>query len=77
MKLRLENKENIDENILKIERIKHIIEQEQQIAHLKRQHQETIQKLEINHLKEKYALEIRAAIAAAELSELLLKEKKN
>ncbi|XP_071636372.1 uncharacterized protein [Temnothorax longispinosus] len=58
VKLRLENKENIDENTLKIERIKRIIQQKEEIAHLKIQHQETIQKLEINHLKEKYALEI-------------------
>ncbi|XP_067203792.1 uncharacterized protein [Linepithema humile] len=72
-----ENKENVDEKQLKMERIKHIIEQEEQIANLKIQHQEVIQRLEIDHLKEKYALEIRAATATTELSELLLKEKQN
>jgi len=41
---------------------------------LKIRHLEEI-KLKINHFKEKYALEIRAAAAATELSELLLKKK--
>lgn len=34
-----------------------------------------IQTLEIDHLKKKYALEIRAAMAATELLEFLLREK--
>ncbi|XP_036143791.1 myb/SANT-like DNA-binding domain-containing protein 3 isoform X2 [Monomorium pharaonis] len=76
-KLQLENEENNNEKLLKLKRIKSIIDREQQLANLNIRHQEVIQKLEIDHLKEKYALEIRAATAAAELSELLLKEKQN
>ncbi|XP_036144508.1 uncharacterized protein LOC118646214 isoform X2 [Monomorium pharaonis] len=76
-KLQLENEENNNEKLLNLKRIKSIIDREQQLANLNIRHQEVIQKLEIDHLKEKYALEIRAATAAAELSELLLKEKQN
>ncbi|KMQ88029.1 myb sant-like dna-binding domain-containing protein 3 protein [Lasius niger] len=75
--LESENVQTVDEKSFKIKRIKCIIDQEQQLANLKMQHQETIQTLEIDHLKKKYALEIRAAMAATELSEFLLKEKIN
>lgn len=74
-KPRLENdQENVKEKMLKIERIKYIIQQEQQIANLKIRHLEAIQKLEMDHFKEKYALEIRASTAATKLSELLLEK---
>lgn len=76
-KARLESEENIDEKSLKVKRIEHLIDQEFKLADLKIRHQEAIQKLEIDHLKEKYTLEIRATTAATELSELLLKEKRN
>lgn len=67
---------NNDESSLKAERIERIILQEEELAKLKYNHEVQKQKMEMRHLKEKYALEIRAATTAAELSEFLLNEKK-
>jgi len=68
--------DNNNESILKAERIEHIMHEEEKLAKLKYNHELQKQKMEIKHLKEKYALEIRAATATAELSEFLFKEKK-
>lgn len=67
---------NNDESILKVERNERIILQEEELAKLKYNHEVQKQKMDMSHLKEKYVLEIRAATAAAELSEFLLNEKK-
>jgi len=42
---------NIEEN-LKVERIKRIINQEQELAHIKQRHEEKIAKMKEEHLKE-------------------------
>lgn len=67
--------DNNNESILKVERLERIMHEEE-LAKLKYNHELQKQKMEIKHLTEKYALEIRAATATAELSEFLFKEKK-
>ncbi|XP_053989800.1 uncharacterized protein LOC128882238, partial [Hylaeus volcanicus] len=67
-------KMNNDESRLKVERIKRIMKNEEELAYLKRRHEEEKNKLEIEFLKAKYALEIRAATAAAEKAEFELKQ---
>ncbi|KAK0182736.1 hypothetical protein PV327_000838 [Microctonus hyperodae] len=65
---------NVDEEkVLKIKRLKLLIDQEQELFNLKKKHDEEIYALTLEHTKKKYNLEIRAATATAELSELLLK----
>ncbi|XP_067212205.1 myb/SANT-like DNA-binding domain-containing protein 3 [Linepithema humile] len=65
------------EEEVKIQRIKFIIEQEQQLAEVKLRHEERMAAIRETHLKENNTLEIRANSAKAELAELQLKKEKD
>ncbi|XP_067204247.1 coiled-coil domain-containing protein 34-like [Linepithema humile] len=65
------------EEELKIQRIKFIIEQEQQLAKAKLRHEERMAAIIEINLKENNTLEIRANSAKAELAELQLKKEKD
>ena len=59
-----------DEDCIKIKRIKQIMEEEKTVADIKKVHEERMATMKENFYKELHALEIRAAIAKAELAEL-------
>jgi len=67
---------NNDENALKIERIKRIMEEEEEMANLQKTHKNRMILMKENFQKDLYALEIRAATAKAELVELQLQKEK-
>jgi len=67
---------NNDENALKIERIKRVIEDEQEMANLRKTHENRMILMKENFQKDLYALEIRAATAKAELAEFQLQKEK-
>jgi len=67
---------NNDENALKIERIKRIMEEEEEMANLRKTHENRMILMKENFQKDLYALEIRAATAKAELVELQLQKEK-
>ncbi|KAG8041694.1 hypothetical protein G9C98_006998 [Cotesia typhae] len=72
-----ENPPNEDEKFYRSERLRKMIKQEEELFQLKCQHEEEIHNITIEHLKQKYKLEIRAATAAAELSKLNLLRQQN
>lgn len=61
-----------NEDDIKIERIKCIIEQEKEMAHIRKVYEENL----IIMKEELHALEMRAALAKAELAELQLRNEK-
>jgi len=67
---------NNDENVLKIERIKRVMEEEKEMADLRKTHENRMILMKENFQKDLYALEIRAATARTELAELQLKKEK-
>ncbi|CAL1687751.1 unnamed protein product [Lasius platythorax] len=72
------NRENLvsDEDFVKIERIKRIMEEEKEIADIRIAHEKTMAVMKENFHKELHTLEIRAAAAKAELAELYLQKEK-
>lgn len=66
----------VTEDDIKIERIKHIIEQEKEMVAIRKTHEERITKEKEEFYTKLHALEIRAAIAKAELAELQLQKEK-
>jgi len=66
---------NNDENALKIERIKRVMEEEEGMANLRKTHENRMI-LKENFQKDLYDLEIRAATANVELDELQLQKEK-
>ncbi|XP_025156081.1 uncharacterized protein LOC112588928 [Harpegnathos saltator] len=71
-------KENFvsEEDTIKIKRIKQIIEQEKDISDIKKFHEKRIATMKENLQTELFALQIREAIAKAELAELQLQREK-
>jgi len=67
---------NNDENALKIERIKRVMEEEKEMADLRKTHENRMILMKENFQKDLYALEIRAATARTELAELQLQKEK-
>ncbi|XP_018393229.1 PREDICTED: uncharacterized protein LOC108772205, partial [Cyphomyrmex costatus] len=68
----------VSEDDIKMERIKHIMEQEKEIADMRKVHEEKLNKMKEEFHIELYSLEIRTARAKSELAELQLqKEKEN
>jgi len=73
---------NSEEQLLKIQRIKRIIDEEKKLAEIKLQkennlliHDQLVQKLTIEHIKQIHELELREAQAKVKLCELRLQRK--
>lgn len=64
------------EDELKIEKIKNILKQEQQLAEAKLRHEEAMAVIKQNYIKEINKLELRTSLAKIELAELILKKEK-
>lgn len=62
---------------LKVERLKNIIKQEQELAKVKLQHEKAIAALKENHLQAINKLQFRESLAKTELAELLLSKEKD
>lgn len=65
-----------DENSIKIQRVKQIMEEEKEIADIRIAHEKRMVVMKENFHKELHTLEIRAAAAKAELAELYLQKEK-
>jgi len=72
------NKENLvrNEDFIKIERIKRIMGDEKEIAYIRKAHEKKLSVMKENFYEELHILEIRTAIAKAELAELQLQKEK-
>ncbi|KYM95698.1 hypothetical protein ALC62_13656 [Cyphomyrmex costatus] len=76
VKIRRNTSESLDndENAVKIERIKRVMEDEKEMANVRKSHENRMIMMKENFQKELYALDIRAATAKAELAELQLQK---